>query len=315
MQQPWLFKEGVYTVLVTPFDDDNNVNYNDIEKWIKKQSTSGIAGVVLLGTTSENPTLSKDEQLEIVKYVHNYFVNNKIKLTTIIGVGGNNTYETLNFAKQCTNYCDGFMVTVPHYNKPTQNGIKLHFETICNDEAIRDHSIMMYNVPSRCGVNLEPQTILEIYQSCMNVVAIKEASGSMDQLIAIRKLVPELQVFAGDDKLILDFMVHGGSGVISVASNVLPKTISKCYEYADSGHYGHANKMFYDKILDYVNVMFCESNPIPIKYIMFVEKIYSSYKMRLPLTELSEDKRKMIDELMQLLCYGMMHSSIDDIVD
>ena len=307
------FLSGVYTVLVTPFNDDNTVNYNDIKKWVKMQHMSNVVGLVLLGTTSESPTLSREEQLEIVKCVYRENCQSVRQKNLIVGVGGNNTMETLEFAKMCKDYCDGFMVTVPSYNKPTQNGIRQHFETICNDESLCNKPVIMYNVPSRTGVNMEPKTIKQVFDSCKTVMAIKEASGSIDQLIEIRSLIPNLKVFSGDDKLILDVMVHGGCGVISVASNVFPDLVAKIVNLCSEEKFKEASEIYYtSEFANLLKYMFCETNPIPIKYMMMKCDIYTNNKMRLPMTELSDDKHQYVDDaLLKTGVYNQMNVESD----
>jgi len=286
---------GTYTVLVTPFNDDNTINYNDIDKWIQMQLKSNVTGLVLLGTTSESPTLSRDEQLSIVKFVHEKNHSSQNNKFLVVGVGGNNTIETLEFAKMCKHYCDGFMVTVPSYNKPTQNGILKHFETICKDDDIKHYPIILYNVPSRTGVNMEPKTIKMVYESCKNIVAVKEASGSIDQLIELRTIVPTLTILSGDDKLILDVMVHGGGGVISVASNVFPSLVSQIVNLCLVGDFQKAKQVYYNsEFPELLKCMFCETNPIPIKFMMMKLGIYTNDNMRLPMTQLSSEKHDIV---------------------
>lgn len=338
------FPDGVYTVLVTPFNDDLSVNYDDITNWYNHQSKTNVTGLVLLGTTSESPCLSStgtthsdiyelyesllsllkssnddivistldmiisktktildkhiSEQLNIVKHVHDLNSKSSTPKHLVVGVGGNNSAMNLNFAKQCIGLCDSFMVTVPHYNKPTQDGICEHFDYICNDPDISKYPVILYNVPSRSGVNAEPSTIKKIYENCKNVVAIKEASGSIDQLIKLRSICPKLKIFAGDDKLILDFLVHGGSGVISVASNIIPITICELFTY----DIVTASKLYYTiNLPQFIDALFCETNPIPIKYMMCTEGLYDNYNMRLPMTKLSEDKHELVKNALNLL--------------
>ena len=286
---------GTYTVLVTPFNDDNTIKYKDIDKWIDMQLKSKITGLVLLGTTSESPTLSRNEQLDIVKYVHEKNHNAQNKKLLFVGVGGNNTMETLEFAQMCKFYCDGFMVTVPSYNKPTQNGILKHFETICKNDLIKHYPIILYNVPSRTGVNMEPNTIKMAYESCGNIVAVKEASGSIDQLIELRTMVPTLTILSGDDKLILDVMVHGGGGVVSVASNVVPNLVVSIINLCLMGNFQKATQTYYEsKFPELLKCMFCETNPIPIKFMMMKLGIYTNDNMRLPMTQLSSEKEHIV---------------------
>jgi 4-hydroxy-tetrahydrodipicolinate synthase len=218
-----------------------------------------------------------------------------------VGVGGNDTKETLQFAQTIArgDLCDGFMVTVPSYNKPTQKGIFEHFRVICNDDYVSKFPVIMYNIPGRTGVNMEPRTILEVYQECPNVVAIKEASGSIDQLIEIRRIVPNLQVFSGDDKLVLDVMVHGGEGVISVASNVIPDLMTLVVKLCLDSKFSEARSVFYDsKLPFFIKYLFCETNPIPIKFMLFCTGLYDNHIMRLPMTELPEEKQPEVQNVL-----------------
>lgn len=294
MSSVGLFPQGVYTVLVTPFNVDGSVNYNSIDKWVDQQQQSGVAGLVLLGTTSESPTLSREEQLTITTRVYSRVKTFEKPKFVVVGVGGNNTAETLDFAKNVTSQklCDGLMVTVPSYNKPTQKGIVKHFTTVCNDTAVSNFPVIMYNIPGRTGVNMEPKSIVEVYEACGNVVAIKEASGSIDQLIELRTIIPDLQVFSGDDKLVLDVMVHGGVGVISVASNVIPDLMSMLVKLCLDNEFNAARQLFYDtKLPNFIRLLFCETNPIPVKFMLYCKTLYDNFVMRLPMTELSESKR------------------------
>lgn len=291
------FPSGVHTVLVTPFNDDanNSVNFDDIKKWIGVQADSDVTGLVLLGTTSESPTLSFEEKLQIVRFVSEL---NKCltrpKFITV-GVGGNDTRETLEFARACVGYCDAFMVTVPHYNKPPQRGIVEHFKTVCNHPELQHIPIIFYNVPSRTGLNAEPETIKTVFNECNNMVAIKEASGSVDQLIKLRSLVPNLKIFSGDDKLVLDVMLHGGVGVISVASNVIPEILAEVVNKCLSYDYKSAVRIFYQMNLPtFIDTLFCETNPIPIKFLMKELEIYQSDQMRLPLVKLADNKKESV---------------------
>ncbi len=294
MRSSKLFPQGVHSVLVTPFNGDGSDKYESVDKWVDQQHSSDVAGVVLLGTTSESPTLTREEQLNIVTRVYERMQTFDKPKFVAVGVGGNDTSETLNFAKLITsnNLCDGLMVTVPSYNKPTQKGIANHFRTICTDKYVSRFPVIMYNIPGRTGVNMEPKTIAEVYESCLNIVAIKEASGSIDQLIEIKRIVPDLQVFSGDDKLVLDVMVHGGEGVISVASNIIPDLMSLLVKLCLDNKFSVARELFYDsKLPNFIRLLFCETNPIPVKFMLFCTTLYDNFVMRLPMTELSEERQ------------------------
>ena len=284
------FPDGVYTVLVTPFDYDGNIDYESYDKLIDKQVESNITGIFLHGTTSESPTIILEEKLEIVHHVHKR-VHGRKKI--IVGVGGNNTSEVLVFAKFCVPYCNGMMVTVPNYNKPSQEGIYQHFCTICMNDELCNVPFVLYNIPSRCGVNMEPETIARVFDNCSNVLAIKEASGSMDQVMKIKSLC-NIKIFAGDDALLLPMMALGGSGLISVVGNILPNEIHLVWALCNKNNYNDARILFYS-FYDLIKVLFIESNPVPTKYILHAYGFINSDHMRLPLYHITdEDKLNII---------------------
>ena len=309
--------DGIYTVLVTPFKENNTIDYDSIRKWFEYQVNSDVTGVVLMGTTSESPTMKSIEVFSISKYI--YELNSYLESPKfiIIGIGGNDTQKVIDDVSSLVagKYAHGFMVTVPSYNKPTQEGIYQHFNAIANSHDISKFPVIMYNVPGRTSVNMEPTTIKRICESCPNVVAIKEASGSMDQVMKIRTLVPTLKVFAGDDKLILDFMAHGASGVISVASNIIPDIMVRIYQSCAKDLFVVGRTIFYElRIGQFVDLLFCESNPIPVKFMLWVIGLYKNYKMRLPMTELSSTKHGEVSKLtLQLAGLNTLIMSMDEI--
>jgi 4-hydroxy-tetrahydrodipicolinate synthase len=294
--QVLIYPSGTHTVLVTPFDKTTKeIDFDAIQKWLAFQLNSLVTGIVLLGTTSETPTLSREEQLKVVKTIYEWNKTTDSPKFLTVGVGGNDTMETLSFARECVGICDAFMVTVPHYNKPTQRGILEHFKIICNHPETTNTPVIMYNIPSRTSLNAEPDTIKKIFNECKSVVAIKEASKSIDQLIKLRTIVPDLKVFSGDDKLGLDVMVHGGQGIISVASNVIPDIISYLVTYCLSGDFNKATKLYYDHELpQFIEALFCETNPIPAKFMLQKLNIFKTDTMRLPMTELSQEKHNIV---------------------
>ena len=280
------FPDGVYTVLVTPFDNEGNIDYDSYDKLIDKQVESDITGIFLHGTTSESPTLILEEKLQMVHHVYKRVENRK---KIIVGVGGNNTSEALVFAKFCVPYCYGMMVTVPNYNKPSQEGIYHHFYTICMDNKLCNIPFILYNIPSRCGVNMEPETIARVFENCPNVLAIKEASGSMDQVMKIKSLC-NIKIFAGDDALILPIMTLGGSGVISVVGNLFPNEIHLVWKLCDRYNYNDARILFYS-LYDLIKILFIETNPAPTKYILHTYNMINSGHMRLPLYHITDENK------------------------
>lgn len=293
-----MFPNGVYTVLTTPFNKDNSIDYVSLKKLFDIQIQSQVVGLVLMGTTSESPTLNKKEQYDILKNVYKWNSELLKPKYIVLGVGGNDTDKMIKFAKKCVSLCDAFMVTVPCYNKPTQNGIYQHFKSFCSDDILTHKNVMIYNIPSRTGVNMEVSTIIKTCNDFKNIKAIKEATGSINQLIKIRNELPLLKVFSGDDLLLLDFLIHGGHGVISVASNAIPDIIHRIYHNFVNNLHSNTSYQFYEfKLPNFINSLFCETNPIPIKYLLYRIGVFENNILRLPMTSLSKELENNVYDL------------------
>lgn len=282
---------GVYTVLMTPFNQDYKIDFDDYNKLLNKLESSNVKGIVVLGTTSESPTLTYDEKITLVKLVWNKF---KGKKRVMVGVGGNNTMSTLEFARNVKDMCDYMMITVPNYNKPSQRGIYTHFKTVCLDTQLENIPFVLYNVPSRCGVSVSPDTIAETFNDCKNVCAIKEASGSLEQVLAIRHKC-DIQIFSGDDSLTVPIMSIGGSGVISVIGNILPNAINQVYENCLANNYDSATRE-YMRLHPIIKSLFIESNPVPGKEILMKSGVFKTNLPRLPLVPISEKNSRIVME-------------------
>lgn len=283
--------DGVYTVLVTPFTEKGKVDYDDLGKLVEKACLDSTVGIVILGTTSESPTLHNDDKDSIVKFVSR--LNNKRKIL-IVGIGGNNTADVMNFGKFCSYYADGLMVTVPNYNKPPQEGIEEHFVSIANSEGCKDKPILMYNVPSRTGINMLPETMLNIVRRCANVVGVKEASGDLNQVKNVLELFKDnnnFKVFSGNDSDVVPICKMGGRGVISVASNIVPNVVCELCTLCLENKYQKAEKMA-DKCKDFFETLFITSNPIPVKELMFQLEMIKSNKVLLPLISMRDNNMK-----------------------
>jgi len=307
---------GVHTVLVTPFIENienTEIDYKGIEKWVNFQANSSVVGLVLFGSTSEAGMLSKQEKLQILDKIValNSLLENP-KFITIGISGSNDIREVIEFARDCVDKCDAFMITVPHYVKPTQEGIVNWFEKICNDPMLSHKSVIMYNIPSRACTNMLPLTMKTICDKCFNVIAVKEASGSLQQMIEIINLIPNIKLFSGDDGLTVDVIKNGGVGVISVASNVIPNLMTNitklCFDSSFSGDYSEVEHLIDDSSLNtFLSKLFCESNPIPIKFALYYLGIFDSYQMRTPLTKLSEKYHtEIIDSLVIAKSYDVI---------
>jgi 4-hydroxy-tetrahydrodipicolinate synthase len=229
---------------------------------VRFQIENGVHGLVPLGTTGESPTIKEEERKLIIKTVVDE-VNGKIPV--IVGTGTYSTEEAIRLSKEAQDLgADGLLVVAPYYNKPTQEGLYLHFKAI--SEAV-DLPIIVYNIPGRTGVNVEVQTLVRLSQF-NNIVAVKEASGNLAQVMdIIEALGDRITVLSGDDNLTLPIMALGGKGVISVISNLLPKPLVELVESALKGDFKKAKELHYH-LLPLFKAVFIETNPIPIKTMM-----------------------------------------------
>lgn len=267
------------TAMITPFNNDLEVDYKEISKLVNYLIDHKTDGIVVLGTTGENPTLTEVEKIKIVKQV---IKTNKKRVPIIVNVGTNNTKETILFAKKIIKLdIDGLMVVTPYYNKPTQEGLYAHYKEI-NDNV--DKPIMIYNVPSRTGVNITSDTIIKL-SKLENIKMLKYAYDSKEE---VKKIVDNtnIEVYSGDDGNVLNFMEVGGLGVVSVLSHVIGKEF---YNIIESNDKDSLNQ--YDAL---IKLLFKESNPMPVKYMM--SKLgFNSMNLRLPLVEISDNLKQEID--------------------
>lgn len=252
-----LFK-GCGTAIATPFRDDS-VNIQEFKKLLQFQLDNNADAIIVCGTTGESSTLTTEEKIELIK-CSVQTVNNKIPI--IVGTGSNNTLKAIEMSKLAQNLgASGLLVVTPYYNKCTQEGLVKYYSSIA---ANVDIPIILYNVPSRTGVNIEPQTCLEL-SKIPNIVAIKEASGNISQIAKISSLCGEnLNIYSGNDDQILPVLSLGGIGVISVLANIYPSIVHDiCYNFFD-GNFNKAKSLQLDN-LTLINSLFEEVNPIPIK--------------------------------------------------
>ena len=284
-----LFK-GCGTAISTPFNE-NGVNFTEFEKLVESQIQNKVDAIIVCGTTGEASTMTTEEKLETIKCAVK--VSNG-KIPIIAGTGGNNTKQVIEYSKQVEKLgVDGLLIVTPYYNKCTQNGLIEHYTEIAKNVSL---PIILYSVPSRTGVNIEPKTCLEL-SKIENIVAIKEASGNLSQVAEIAHLCGDnLNIYSGNDDQILPVLSLGGIGVISVLSHVLPEyTHNMVYNFFD-GNIKEACKMQLDAI-PLVKALFSEVNPIPVKAALNILG-YNYGIPRLPLTKLSEDKEKILrDEI------------------
>lgn len=278
--------EGCGTAIATPFNE-NGVNYEEFKRIIENQIENEVDSIIVCGTTGEASTMTKDERKQTIKFVIDT-VNRRTKV--IAGTGSNNTKEAVEMSKYAESVgVDGVLVVTPYYNKTTQKGLIAHYTEIAKSISI---PIILYNVPSRTGVNILPETCLEL-SKIENIVAIKEASGNISQVAKIAKLCGEdLTIYSGNDDQIIPILSLGGKGVISVLSNVMPKYTHDMVKKYLNGQVKEACRMQLD-VLDLINSLFSEVNPIPVKYALNLIG-YDYGVPRLPLIELSDENKDII---------------------
>ena len=285
-----LFK-GCGTALVTPFTNDG-INFEELRKLIEFQILEGIDSLIICGTTGESSTMSLEEKKAVIEFSVK-IANGRVPI--IAGTGGNNTAEVINLSKYAESVgADGLLLVTPYYNKTTQKGLIAHFSEIAKNVSI---PIILYNVPSRTGINIEPETCLEL-SKISNIVGIKEASGNISQVSKITNLCKDnLAIYSGNDDQIMPILSLGGLGVISVLSNIYPKYVHNLVMDYLTGNWQKATaSQIY--AIPLIGALFSEVNPIPIKYA--VNKIgFNCGVPRLPLIELSDKNKEKIDLLMK----------------
>jgi len=275
--------QGVYTALITPFKD-GKIDFESLGKLVESQYKAGVDGIVPCGSTGESSTLSHEEHEIAVEFCVKAA---KGKMKVLAGTGSNSTDEAIRLTKSAEAAgCDGALVVSPYYNRPTQKGLYLHFKAVA--DAV-DIPIILYNIAGRTGVNITPETMDKLAKDCKNIIGVKEASGSLDQMSAIKSLIPDFELISGDDALTLPLLSIGGCGVISVIANILPKETAALVKAFNKGNISEAQKIHY-KLLPLVKTMFVETNPIPIKTAASLLGLCSG-DLRLPMCE-PEDANK-----------------------
>ena len=273
--------KGSLVALVTPFDDHNRVDYAALKRLIDFHVAEGSDGLVIAGTTGESATLARDEHVELINRAVELADG---RLPVIAGTGSNSTAQTVDLSLAVRDSgIFGYLVVVPYYNKPVQEGMYRHFSAVA--DAV-DKPVMLYNVPGRTASDLLPETVARLAKHD-NIWAIKEATGSIDRLRDIQALVPaEFGLFSGDDFTVLPFIEQGGHGVVTVSGNVAPAKMAELCRLASAGE--HDAAMVVDDLLQPLNTaLFLESNPIPVKWAVSQMGMIAGH-IRLPLTPFSE---------------------------
>ncbi len=273
---------GTGVALVTPFRKQGTIDFTTLENLVETVINSKVDYIVALGTTSEAATMNERERTAIIDNIIEV-VNGRVPI--VLGLGGNNTLDIVDKIKNMDfTGIDGILSVSPYYNKPQQRGIYLHYKSISEVSPV---PIIMYNVPGRTACNITAETTLQIATDCSNIVATKEASGNMPQVMEILRNKPEgFSVISGDDALTLPMMAMGATGVISVAANAFPKEMSEMVNYALKGDLKKALPLHY-KLLPIMNALFEEGNPAGVKAALEIKGIISN-NLRLPLVKVSK---------------------------
>ena len=276
-----MFK-GSIVAIVTPFRN-GKVDEKKLRELIEFQIKNGSSGIVPCGTTGESATLTFDEHEKVIEVTIDQ-VNKRVPV--IAGTGSNSTEEAIMLTKQAASSgADASLQVSPYYNRPTQAGLYRHFKAIAQSVKI---PIILYNIAGRTGVNIEPETIANLARDCKNIVAVKEASGSLDQMSRIKALCPpHFQLISGDDSLTLPVLSIGGIGIISVVANIVPRDVADLVSAFEKGNIKKAQSLHY-KLLPLIKACFMETNPIPVKTAMGLLGICDA-GLRLPMCEMSAD--------------------------
>jgi len=276
---------GTHTAIVTPFRD-GQLDEAALERLIKFQIKSGVDGIVPVGTTGESPTVNYEEHIRIIAQSVK-FAAGKVKV--LAGTGANSTSEAVYLTQEAEKVgADGSLQVAPYYNKPTQEGLYQHFKAIAK---LTKLPIVLYSIPGRCGIEIAVDTVQRLARDCKNVIGIKEAGGSCDRVSQLRAaLGPKFVILSGDDSLTLPFMSVGANGVISVASNVIPKAVAQMVQAYARGEARKAlalHARYYPLFKD----LFIETNPVPVKAALAMMKLMDE-EYRLPLVRLSPKNRE-----------------------
>lgn len=294
-------KEPIFTgaavAIITPMNEDGTVNYDEFAKFVDWQLENGTDAIVICGTTGESSTLEVDEHIECIRWCINY-VNGRCKV--IAGTGSNSTASAIEMSKEaCEDGADALLLVTPYYNKTSQRGLIAHYKAIHD---ATNKPIILYNVPSRTGVNILPETAAEIAK-LPRVNGIKEASGNLEQIAKINELCgDDLNIWSGNDDQIVDVLERGGKGVISVLSNVCPQeTHDIVAKYLDGDVEG--SKALMDKYMKLAKTLFCDVNPIPVKEAVNMIG-YNAGQCRLPLIDMTDENKALMKATLEE--YGLI---------
>ncbi|MST93888.1 MAG: 4-hydroxy-tetrahydrodipicolinate synthase [Pedosphaera sp.] len=276
---------GTYTAIVTPFKN-GTLDESALERLVKAQIKGGVDGIVPVGTTGESPTLDYEEHIRVIELAVE-FAHGKIKV--LAGTGGNSTSEAIYLTKAAEEAgADGTLQVAPYYNKPSQEGLFQHFHAIARATKM---PVVLYSIPGRCGIEIAVDTVNRLAHDSVNIVGIKEAGGNADRVSQLRQVLgPKFTILSGDDSLTLPFMAVGADGVISVASNVIPREVAHLVDAFAKGKVGLAQRI-HAKYYPLFKDLFIETNPVPVKAALAMMGMVAE-EYRLPLVAMSGKNRE-----------------------
>jgi len=289
--------QGSFVALVTPFRN-GQVDEAKLRELVELHVTNGTDGLIPCGTTGESPTLRHDEHRRVVEVV---IEAARTRIPVIAGTGSNSTREAIDLTKHAERAgASGALVVNPYYNKPTQEGLYQHFRAVADAVSI---PIIVYNIQSRTAINVETATLARLARDCHNIVGVKEASGSLDQMSqVIAACGPNFSVLSGDDNLTLPLLAIGGHGVISVIANIVPREVADMVHAALDGDFKRAREMHY-RLLPLARAAFLETNPIPIKEAMAIAGMLEP-EFRLPMCRMSDANRETLRAILRQYALG-----------
>ncbi len=283
--------KGVWTALITPFNEDGSIDFEAFDVLLDKQIESKVTGIVICGTTGESPTLEDDECILLIKKAKERVAR---RCLVMVGTGTNNTKKSIDKTKKAEEAgADVILLVNPYYNKPTQNGLYLHFKTIAEETKL---PVVLYNIKGRTGVNLETATLVKLTKEIKNIIGVKEASGDLEQIKNVcEQKIENFTVLSGDDGITFQTMRDCGvGGVISVASNIIPNDIVEMVNALLDKDFEKA-EIINNKFESLFKNLFIETNPIPVKYAAYKMKLCQNI-YRLPMCPIGDDNAKIVDK-------------------
>jgi 4-hydroxy-tetrahydrodipicolinate synthase len=284
---------GTGVAIVTPFKNDNSIDFSALGRVVNHVINGGVNYIVALGTTGESVTITKDEKKALICYIQEV-IDNKVPL--VVGVGGNNTQDVINCVRNMNlSGVDAILSVAPYYNKPNQRGLFQHFKSIATWSPV---PVIIYNVPGRTCSNIAAETCLQLADECENIVAVKEASGNLEQIMKIIKGKPEnFSVISGDDMITLPIIAAGGSGVISVLANAYPAQWSEMVNHALKSNYKSAREIQF-RFMEMIELLFVDGNPSGVKAMLNVMGLCQN-TLRLPLVTVGRPVLTRIQKAME----------------